>query len=110
MQHQQLANGQWQTLTFLEQMANIGSEVERTINWKNKNNIEYSVMAANRALELIDLSLNCAASLPKLKELARLRELFVDSFYESNSFQSTQSMWQNYFQSFAVAYALTKSA
>jgi hypothetical protein len=27
--HKELAAGRWQTLSFMEQMANIGSEVER---------------------------------------------------------------------------------
>lgn len=30
-QHQQLASGRWAKMPFLEQMANIGSEVERAI-------------------------------------------------------------------------------
>jgi len=29
--HKELADGKWQLLSFAEQMANIGSEVERTI-------------------------------------------------------------------------------
>ena len=37
-QHKQLADGRWFKLKFVEQMANIGSEIERTILWKNKNN------------------------------------------------------------------------
>ena len=34
--HKELAEGRWFTLTFLDQMANIGSEVERTILWRKK--------------------------------------------------------------------------
>ena len=34
--HKQLALGKWNKLSFFEQMANIGSEVERTINWRYK--------------------------------------------------------------------------
>ena len=45
IQHKQLAGGRWLELTFFEQMANIASEVERTISWKNKNNQEYSRLA-----------------------------------------------------------------
>ena len=34
--HQSLASGRWQQLSFVEQMANIGSEVERALSWKEK--------------------------------------------------------------------------
>ena len=57
-QHKNLANGRWQELSFFEQMANIGSEIERAIKWKNKNNAQYCRMAFERALELLDLTID----------------------------------------------------
>ena len=36
--HKELASGRWFSLSLFEQMANIGSEVIRSIKWKNKNN------------------------------------------------------------------------
>jgi hypothetical protein len=39
----------WQKLNFFEQMANIGSEVERAILWREKDK-EYSKLAIYRAL------------------------------------------------------------
>ena len=44
-------------MALCEQMGNIGSEVSRAINWRNKGNGEFSARAAARALELLDLSL-----------------------------------------------------
>ncbi len=35
--HKELQKGKWNKLSLIEQMANIGSEVSRTINWKNKS-------------------------------------------------------------------------
>jgi len=35
IQHKELAAGRWNKLSFVEQMANVGSEVERTINWRS---------------------------------------------------------------------------
>lgn len=67
IQHKKLASGSWNKLTFIEQMANIGSEVERTISWKNKGNTEYSKMAFVRALELLDLTITCPKNLKRLK-------------------------------------------
>jgi len=49
-QHRELAAGRWFGLSLIEQLANVGSEVIRAISWKNKNNLEYSRMAFERAL------------------------------------------------------------
>ena len=57
MQHRSLESGKWAELSFMEQMANIGSEVSRTSKWKEKGNAERSQSAFYRALELIDLTL-----------------------------------------------------
>lgn len=57
MMHAELANGRWFTLTFAEQMANIGSEVHRLISWRNRDEIRFN-STFDRALELIDLTLS----------------------------------------------------
>jgi hypothetical protein len=103
MQHKELASGRWQKLKFVEQMANIGSEVERTINWRKKNNAEYSRLAFERALELIDLTVNSTNNIPKLRELLRLREALSDYFVFDNTYKSTDKLWQNYFLAFNYA-------
>lgn len=102
-QHKELAEGRWNHLSFLEQMANIGSEVERAINWRAKHNTIYSQKAFERALELIDLTLDTAISFARLKELARLREAVVDYFFGTNQFMSTERSWMKYFSSFTYA-------
>ena len=102
-QHKDLAAGRWNELPFMEQMANIGSEVERALNWRAKNNSTYSQKAFERALELVDLTLGSARSFARLKELTRLREVLVDYFCGSNEYQSAESSWRKYFLSFAVA-------
>ena len=102
-QHKNLADGRWQKLTFFEQMANVGSEVERAIKWKNKGNAEYGRMAFERALELLDLTIDSAKSRSHLKELTRVREMLTDYFAFENSYNSTDKSWQNYFYSFNFA-------
>lgn len=103
VQHRGLAAGRWKELSFSEQMANIGSEVSRALNWRTKGNQEYSQRAAARALELLDLSLECANSYPRLKELARLREAVVDYFFGDNEFSSSEYLWKSYFDHFNYA-------
>ncbi len=102
-QHKDLAAGRWSQLPFLEQMANIGSEVERALSWRAKKYEDYSRRASERALELIDLSLDSAEGLSRLKELARTREALVDYFYGANEYQSTDESWKKYFTSFTYA-------
>jgi len=102
-EHKQLAQGRWGRLSFLEQMANIGAEVGRALNWQAKNNSIYCRKASNRALELIDLALEQAATFPRRKELARLREAVVDYFFGENQFHSTAASWRSYFSPFTFA-------
>jgi hypothetical protein len=102
-QHKELAAGRWKGMTLSEQMANIGSEVSRALNWMEKGNLEYSRKAAVRALELLDLSLDSADSFPRLRELARLREAVVDFFFGDNQFSSSEALWRNYFDHFNYA-------
>lgn len=90
-------------MSFLQQMANIGSEVSRTINWRTKN-ADYSRMALERALELLDLTIADPKNhSSRLKELIRLREAMADYFYFGNEYGSTDKSWQNYFNAFAHA-------
>ena len=103
MQHKELASGRWEKLSFSEQMANIGSEVERTINWRNKGNIEYSRLAFDRALELLDLTVSASKKYSQLKELLRIREALADYFVFNNEYRSTDKNWQDYFLAFNYA-------
>ena len=79
-QHKDLTLGRWSQLSFLEQMANIGSEVERALNWRIKKNTDYAQKAFERALELIDLTLDNDRNYAHLKEITRMREAIVDYF------------------------------
>ena len=90
-------------MSLVEQMANVGSEVDRALYWRAKNNGPLCQKAADRALELLDLSLDSTQGFPRLKELARTREALVDYFYGSNLYQSDEHLWRKYFLSFAVA-------
>ena len=102
-QHKGLAAGNWEKLSFIEQMANIGSEVERAFNWRRRNNSDYSRKSFERALELIDLTLSNSRSFVRFKEIARMREAIVDYFFGSNQFMSTEASWRNYFSHFTYA-------
>lgn len=102
-QHKSMAEGRWQELTFLEQMANIGGEIERAVRWKKKGNPAYSRMALERGLELLDLSLGDRRNRKRFREIARVREALVDHFAGENVYQSTDESWCRYFLPFTFA-------
>ena len=99
-QHPGLASGKWKDLSFSEQMANIGSEVERRIIWENKKNLLYSQKAIKRAFELLSLTIADQKNQSRLKELTRLREVLIDYFFGQNQYSSSDRLWQNYFYAF----------
>ena len=72
--HRGLAQGRWFTLTLAEQLGNVGSEYERALSWKKKNQPEHSQKAFERMLELLDLTIQDPRWKHRLKEITRLRE------------------------------------
>jgi len=102
-QHKDLAAGRWKEMSLMEQLANIGSEVERASKWRAKNNAEYCRQAFERSLELIDLTLENGGSFARLKEIARMREAVVDYFAGQNQFKSSDDLWRRYFLPYTYA-------
>jgi hypothetical protein len=102
--HHKDLDSRWFEMSLMEQLGNIGSEVGRAINWKNKNNPQKSWQAFIRALELFDLTAadkknrNC-----QLREILRARELFSDFLVGQNEYKSTKESWDKYFGQFAYA-------
>jgi hypothetical protein len=107
-QHGELAAGRWQSLSLVEQLANVGSEVERALNWHQKNNADYSQLALDRALELLDLTITDPRQSRRLRELTRLREALLDYFLGDNQYASTDKSWRNYFYAFGYAASLKR--
>ena len=99
-QHKDLANGRWAQMSLAEQMLNIGSEVSRANRWKAKGNEEQCHRAADRALELVSLTIDANKSRPGLKELCRLYEVLADYYYDKNTYQTDASALQRYFDMF----------
>jgi hypothetical protein len=102
MQHKQLANGHWQDFTLIEQLANIGSEIGRTISWRTSH-YGKPREAFERALELIDLTIADPKNKSRLSEICRVREALNDWFFGINAYNTTDEQWQNYFYQFGYA-------
>lgn len=104
--HKNLASGRWFTFSLKEQLAHIGSEVDRTIYWTNKHDTNAARNAIDRALELLDLTISDPRWRFRLKEILRLRELLCDKFYGSNEYKTPDSFLKDYFLAYAMAIRL----
>ena len=90
-------------MSIFEQLANIGAEVGRAINWKNKGNEEYSRLAFERALELLYFTIEDKKNQGKLGELLRLKEVLGDYFVGENQYKSSDENLNKYFYPFNFA-------
>jgi hypothetical protein len=102
--HHQLAAGRWHTLSLLEQMAHVGSEVERAIRAHESARTERWGAALARACELFDLT---AADPrwqgPRLREILRAREEFCRLFFANDNAPGAADSLRKYFLHFAIA-------
>ncbi len=106
LHHKTLTVERWQQLSLCERLANVGSEVHRAIGWRKKNP-EYAMLAVERALELVDLTLLTVGGVEsRLRELTRTREVLVDYFYGDNEYGSTDALWKKQFDAFTHAAAV----
>jgi hypothetical protein len=106
--HRELATGRWFGLPLMEQLAHVGSEIERAMRWRSKGNTEYARRAFERALELLDLTIADAKHRSRLRELTRLREVLADYFWFDNRYGSTDESWKRYFHAFTHAAAIAR--
>ena len=105
--HKELTKEKWENTPFFEQMANIGAEVGRAINWREKDK-ELSNASFYRGLELLDSTINDKKNRARLKELCRLREVLVDYFMYDNVYASSDKNWNDYFYAFNYAVAINR--
>ena len=105
--HQQLSPSLWHQLSLVEQLAHVGSEISRTINWRVKDN-NLTKEAFYRALHLLTLTKSDPKNRDRLKEICRTYEMLVDWFLGCPQYRSTDQEWLNYFNQFALAARLQK--
>ena len=98
-------SGRWFALSLEEQLANIGADVGRAIKWRAHGDLKASNDAFERALELIDFTINDRKNRKRLREVVRMREFLADYFVGENQYGFTDQAWQNYFYYFAYIVA-----
>ena len=103
VQHKTLAAGHWRELSLREQLGNVGSEINRAIIWKEKDEKKYQD-SIDRALELMDLTLQDPRwRNERLRELHRVREMITDAISGGKEYGSTLEDLDRYFFAFAFA-------
>jgi hypothetical protein len=100
-----LATGRWFGLSLAEQMANIGCDVGRCLQWRAKGDVSASQQAFNRVLELIDFTVLDPKNRSRLREILRVRECFADYIVGANQYGFTDAAWNSYFYYFAYLVA-----
>ena len=78
----------WQERSFIDQMANIGSEVGRSLEAKQVGKPDRSQQAMLRALDLFDATTEQLVRdhSPKTKEVLRAKEVFLAAYiFDSDS-------------------------
>ena len=100
-QHQSLAAGRWFTFSLAEQLANVGSEVNRAI--RARGDEKRFDAAIFRGLELLDLTISDIRWRKRLKELTRVRELFCDAVFGGIEYGTSFEDLNKYFYYFAFA-------
>jgi hypothetical protein len=103
-----LESGRWFKMSLVEQMANIGADVGRALQWKEKSDLVASQQAFERALELIDFTVADPKNKGRLKEVLRMREFLADFFVGENQYRFTNDAWQQYFYYFGYAAAIQR--
>ncbi len=101
--HYNLAQGKWFQMTAMEQLGNIGSEIERSLKWHAKNEFENRDKAIDRMLDLIDLTVQDPKWKYRLKELLRTREVVCDYFFGNNTYLISPDTLRKEFLYYGIA-------
>jgi len=100
--HKELAAGRWYTLSAIDQLANIGSEIARASRWKDKDE-KLFWSAVERAQELFHLTITDPKwKTYRLKELTRLYEIFCDAVLGGSEYNCSLKSLETYFFYFAL--------
>jgi hypothetical protein len=101
--HASLAAGRWRTFTLAEQLANVGSEVDRAIAAWETNRHDRFDRALARALELFDLTAADGRWRGhRLREILRAREEFCRLFFDPTIPTDASRTLRAYFLRFAM--------
>ena len=92
-------NIKWFTMPVGEQISNIGSEVERALRYKDKDERKM-LNFLNKAIELIERSQIDPKNIHRIRELGFCKEELIDYFIGENIYGTTEDMLRRFYDSF----------
>ena len=98
-------SGKWHQMSFLQQYANLGTEICRTIKAKESNDTPRFEEAAQRMFELFYMTVDACTRKKtpgKLKETLRAKEVTLDFLYGDNLYSSSPKNFESYFFTISV--------
>jgi hypothetical protein len=99
----------WHTLSLMQQLAHIGTDVDRAIRWRKNGDTESAQKIFENALRFIDYTVADPKNRThRRREILRMREALVDYFMYDNEYGSSDELWSNYFYYFCYAAAREK--
>jgi hypothetical protein len=100
----------WSRMDIFEQMGNIYSEVGRSFNAKRGGKSENQTLAAARAIDLFDATVETLIKKKSVqaKEVLRAKDQFLSNLYSKEFDEKDASALEKYFLEFATAARLAK--
>jgi hypothetical protein len=100
----------WSHLDIFNQMGNIYSEVGRSFKTRGQPDIAEHNEAVSRAIDLFDATITSLSikKSPKIKEVLRAKEQFLDLVTSKNASQESIQGLDRYFMQFAIAARLQR--
>ena len=92
----------WMQLPLAQQLGHVGSELSRARHWESNGDPISREKALVRALQLLDLTLDDKRWRPRLKELARLREVISDGLCEQKNYEVSSEALEQYCTRFVL--------
>ncbi len=105
MLHKNFSRDDWFRRPVEEQMSNVGSEIERALDFARKKDEKMKLASLYRGLELLYYTIEDDKNKSSLKELCRLYEMLGEYFVGKNLFNLTEEWLRRYFRFFMLAYA-----
>jgi len=106
--HKDLTQERWNSRTLLFQMANMGTDFERALDWRARGEDDGSEKALWRGLELLKFTMGDPKNNKRRKELRRIKEIMLDYFYGDNQYGYTDEALHQYFNWYAYAAAIER--
>ena len=83
MQHTHLTSEKWKTFSTDKQILMIANELNRAKNWIEKKDFEKVSNCYERAIELVDLTVECSKNTNFTRELLRYREQLALAYIQN---------------------------